>query len=588
MVLATDGEASDGDILSINGARFGRQAPLQNAHMNEAGQTLGSVTEFVKDMAGKPHKLRAVGTIEMDGEGPNADIRRDIALMISKRHIRGVSVRWEPLTWRWRSDLPDDHPAYVNVETEKDPRKRYGIHFDTWRVLEGSIAPIQADKQSLIGRADEAGGEIADFWRKEVEALPDEEQKRAVYKYPETVDYESKEAWAREALPVIEAHVRSLATTEPDAYTEENILTAISSLIDTTWGEDRSEPEPEPEPELEAMGDPDGDEIFVASDGDRAEEGHSTELPEEVKDAIKSATLKLYPDAQKMSTLFDEWRAMHEDSDPTEIVSATFSNPPTKDEIERAIIASRRVAETIEEENEEERETDDVMPGVVAAARVRELCQELGVTPDDVIGLAEEYRQELRDPRDETIEELTERIRTLEAEAVKRESPRVVKTDDPGASAPIRTTRQMFDALESRYQETDDKALAMLAALKNVKHGKALEGATPRERLAAEAEKLFAERRAEREAKKPKVGQLEQLAAFDKRLMNWRSTAEKNAADTLAELYSKDEAEEPAKGEQFTSMLASFEKRLDDARKRARKKAAQELSKRSGGYSAGE
>jgi DNA-binding ferritin-like protein len=205
-----------------------------------------------------------------------------------------------------------------------------------------------------------------------------------------------------------------------------------------------------------------------------------------------------------------------------------------------------------------------------------------------VIGLAEEYRQELRDPRDETIEELTERIRTLEAEAVKRESPRVVKTDDPGASAPIRTTRQMFDALESRYQETDDKALAMLAALKNVKHGKALEGATPRERLAAEAEKLFAERRAEREAKKPKVGQLEQLAAFDKRLMNWRSTAEKNAADTLAELYSKDEAEEPAKGEQFTSMLASFEKRLDDARKRARKKAAQELSKRSGGDYAGD
>jgi hypothetical protein len=594
MVLATDGEASDGDILSIKGAKFAKQAPLQNAHMNEAGQTLGSVTDFQKDLSGKPAKLRAMGTIEMDGEGPNADIRRDIAFMISQGHIRGVSVRWEPLTWRWRADLPEDHPAHVNLEKEKDPRKRYGIHFDTWRVLEGSIAPIQADKQSVVGRADETEGEISAFWRREAEDLSDEPERRG-FEYPDTEGFENKGEWAREALPIIEAHVRSLATQDPDTYDEAAILGAVAALIDTTWGEEeRSEPEgeraEEPESDLESVEDPDGDETSVASDGDRAEEGTSTELPVTVKDAIESATRKLFPEApsELLEKLAEEYMArhssnsvdMHKDSDPPEIVSGTFSNPPTKDEIERAVIASRRVAETIEEENEEERETDDVMPGVVAAARVRELCQELGVTPDDVIGLAEEYRQELRDPRDEEIDALNERIRTLEAEAEERESPRVVETDDPGTSAPIRTTRQLLDALDSRYQETDDKALAMLAALRNVKHGKALEGASPRERLAVEAEKLFAERRAERAAKSgPKLDPREQLAAFDKRLDKWRSNMTRNAAEQLDKRFGQTDDGHEEVSSEFSSMLSAFEQRLEAARKRAQKQAAEELAR---------
>lgn len=44
MILATEGEASDGDILSIKGARFGESAPLQTSHRNDPTATLGTVS----------------------------------------------------------------------------------------------------------------------------------------------------------------------------------------------------------------------------------------------------------------------------------------------------------------------------------------------------------------------------------------------------------------------------------------------------------------------------------------------------------------------------------------------------------------
>lgn len=167
MTLATDGEASDGDILSIEGAEWPNRAPLQNAHINDAKATLGSISHFARDLRGVPRRLRAVGQIELTGTGPQAEIRRDVAHMIGKGHLRGVSVRWQPIEFVRRVNLPADHPAYVDDATEKDWRKRHGIYHQRWQVLEGSIAPVQADREAVIGRAADptVAPAVRAFWR---------------------------------------------------------------------------------------------------------------------------------------------------------------------------------------------------------------------------------------------------------------------------------------------------------------------------------------------------------------------------------------------------------------------------------------
>jgi len=164
MVLASDGEASDGDILSIEGAVFGERAPLQVSHINDPRATAGSVTGFRRDLTSSPKKLRAKGRIELGGEGPAADIRRDLAYMIQQGHVTGISVRWEPIEYTRRINLPSDHHAYVNAESEKDWRKRYGYFHKKWRVQEGSIVAVQADKECLVGRAAETQGAVSAFW----------------------------------------------------------------------------------------------------------------------------------------------------------------------------------------------------------------------------------------------------------------------------------------------------------------------------------------------------------------------------------------------------------------------------------------
>ena len=165
--LATDGEAADGHILSIEGARIPSRMPLLTAHWNDPTGTLGSIVKPERDLAASPKRLRVVGQIELTGDSPSADIRRDIALMIEKRHVGALSVRWDaivpPIA---RRDLPEDHPAHIDSETEKDVRKRWGLFFPKWRGLEGSVVAVGADAEALIGRAEELGdGPVAQFWR---------------------------------------------------------------------------------------------------------------------------------------------------------------------------------------------------------------------------------------------------------------------------------------------------------------------------------------------------------------------------------------------------------------------------------------
>jgi len=168
MTLATEGEASDGDILEIAGGSIPARMPLLISHTNDPTLQAGSITNPIK-VAGsrrKPPQLTATGEIEMAGEGPSSEIRRDMALMIEKGHVNAVSIRWDPIESTRRVNLPSDHAYFVDADSEKDWRKRYGLYHSKWRALEGSVVSLGADPAALIRCADAADSDVAEaFWR---------------------------------------------------------------------------------------------------------------------------------------------------------------------------------------------------------------------------------------------------------------------------------------------------------------------------------------------------------------------------------------------------------------------------------------
>lgn len=168
MTLATEGEASDGHILSIEGGRIPERMPLLVSHMNDPSSQAGSVIRPRKVLRETPRRLKATGHIETGGEDPAAGIRRDLLHMIDRGHVNAVSIRWDadPKDAIPRTALPADHPFYVDgaKEPAESPR-RWGLFFRRWRAMEGSIVAVGADPGALIGRADETSGEARTFWR---------------------------------------------------------------------------------------------------------------------------------------------------------------------------------------------------------------------------------------------------------------------------------------------------------------------------------------------------------------------------------------------------------------------------------------
>jgi hypothetical protein len=172
MTLASEGEASDGDILSIKGGQIPERMPMLTSHWNDPSAQLGSITNPEKLLKDTPPRLRATGHIEMSGEGVSAEIRRDLAHMIDKGHVRGVSIRWDAMPGKppvRRINLPSDHPHFVDAETESGAA-RWGLFFEQWRAMEGSVVALGADPAALIGRAEELeSGDLnssaASFWR---------------------------------------------------------------------------------------------------------------------------------------------------------------------------------------------------------------------------------------------------------------------------------------------------------------------------------------------------------------------------------------------------------------------------------------
>jgi hypothetical protein len=166
-ILATSGEASDGHILNVAGGTTKRGEPLLFMHDTYDGN-LGSWTGFEND----GEKLRGSAQIEMDGIGAKADWRKDTAHMVEKKHIRGFSLRWaETKPPIRRVDLSKDHPAFIDAEKERDFSKLYGLYFEKWRMLEGSIVTLPSDTGALIGRMRDAKAGAREHWRKVLDRM---------------------------------------------------------------------------------------------------------------------------------------------------------------------------------------------------------------------------------------------------------------------------------------------------------------------------------------------------------------------------------------------------------------------------------
>ena len=171
--LATEGEASDGDILSIAGGQIPDRMPMLLSHWNDPTAQAGSITEPTKELKAKPPRLRVTGQIEMGGVGPLAEIRRDVAFMMN-RHGGAMSIRWDEVDGGKqpirRVNLPSDHAYFVDADTATGA-KRWGLFWPEWRAIEGSIVALGADPAATVdgrlcaARAEETDGEVSSFWR---------------------------------------------------------------------------------------------------------------------------------------------------------------------------------------------------------------------------------------------------------------------------------------------------------------------------------------------------------------------------------------------------------------------------------------
>ena len=179
MVMATEGEASDGHIISIAGLDFPDSIPLQLDHSRSVLANLGTVSRMRRDRVDGVPALRGVGQIRLTGEGEALEARRDLVDAISSGHVRGTSLTWDSVRHRERRDLPKDHPARVGPK-ESDFKKKYGLFFEKSRTIEQSIVGIPADREALIGRSSEATAEISrSMWDGMIERIDGTESRES-------------------------------------------------------------------------------------------------------------------------------------------------------------------------------------------------------------------------------------------------------------------------------------------------------------------------------------------------------------------------------------------------------------------------
>lgn len=173
MVMATEGEASDGHIIRIAGLEYGDEIPLQLDHSRSVLSTVGVVRNLRKGKVDGVPALRGTGVIRLTGDGDQLAARRDLVDGIASGDLRSVSMTWDGLKVKERRDLPANHPHHV-ASGAADARKRWGLYFESARIVEQSIVSVGADRNALIGRAETAENAVSrEIWQNFAEGIAD-------------------------------------------------------------------------------------------------------------------------------------------------------------------------------------------------------------------------------------------------------------------------------------------------------------------------------------------------------------------------------------------------------------------------------
>jgi hypothetical protein len=152
-ILATEGEASDGHILSMRGLDMPDEIPMLFVHDGQR-MPLGTLDSFKK----RAGALHARGRILVDdGKGTELDFRQDVAAMVNAGGLPAMSIRWDTVKSTRRINLAKNHQHFVDAtKVGPDDPRYYGHLIEKSKGREGSVVPLGADSGAFIMRAAEA------------------------------------------------------------------------------------------------------------------------------------------------------------------------------------------------------------------------------------------------------------------------------------------------------------------------------------------------------------------------------------------------------------------------------------------------
>ncbi len=154
LILASNGEASDGHIIDVAHMEVAERIPMFSNHNADPMQRMGGLIN--PRVSGKTTQkgrafLHMVGVLDMAGDGALPDIRRDVAQGISLGDITQMSLRWDDLeTPVPRASLDKKHFAFseAGAESWNTP-----LFFGNTQAREGSIVGLGSDQASIVGRS---------------------------------------------------------------------------------------------------------------------------------------------------------------------------------------------------------------------------------------------------------------------------------------------------------------------------------------------------------------------------------------------------------------------------------------------------
>lgn len=167
LTLFTNGPANgDPHIVDVATLETPERATMFVNHVADPTLRAGGIVDFRK--VGKRTvlgggKLKAVGIIDMQGDGINPDRRRDLAQGIHVGDVTQMSGRWDGGEAIPRASLKKSHYAYLEaLDSWETPTFYKGSH-----VVEGSIVGVASDQAAMIGRSRDLSKpeHVREFWR---------------------------------------------------------------------------------------------------------------------------------------------------------------------------------------------------------------------------------------------------------------------------------------------------------------------------------------------------------------------------------------------------------------------------------------